>query len=236
MKILNILKYILILIFLIIIYHASLYLISLFDSAPLYENAYKSAQTLAKEGQLYALLPNEVIDTGADVLIIDQSYCIDNKNPVESYLKMRRNYKEGLTEFTLHDTPGEPLSYLNDYRDENGYPVPDHEGFMDIQEFLSFLEGKVRVSIEYARYYFGSIVFYRPLLLLLDLTGIRILQLIIMIALFVAFAYLLYKKLGKNIMFSICFPLTIVGYFITSYTLQQAPLMILTIICSIIIC
>ena len=61
------------------------------------------------------------------------------------------------------------------------------------------------------------------------------LQLIVFIALFALLVFLLYKKLGKRIMFAICLPLNLCGYFFISYSLQQAPAYMVMMIFAIIV-
>ncbi len=227
-------KYLLIFILLIMIYNFSLYLVSLFPSSMIYENCVKSANQMKKEDYAYVIAFPYNVDNATDALIINEAYSIDNTNPVESYLKVRKNYNKDMVEYQQKDTTHDLLTYSKNKVDADGNPVAD-DGYYIFAELFETLSGNLITSVNYARYYHGYLVIYRPLLLLFDAFGIRVLSFIMFLILFVVLAYELYKKLGKFAMFAICFSLIAFDYLATSYSLQQAPIMALTIITSIIV-
>jgi len=227
-------NYVLIFVLLIAIYNFLLYATSLFPSSLIYENCVKSAEQMKKEGYAYYVLFPYTIDNATDALMINEAYSIDSSAPLESYLKVRKNYNKDVVKHQLPDTSHDLLTYSQNKTDENGKPMSDN-GYFIIDELIETLNKNLTTSVNYARYYHGYLIFYRPLLLLFDAFGIRVLNLILFLIAFLILAYELYKKLGKFNMFAICFSLIAFDYFATSYSLQQAPIMLLSVIASIIV-
>ena len=227
-------KYILTMIILILMYNLLLYGISLFPSEWIYDNCLKSAELLMEEGGVYSIKPSFFcVDNFSDALIFNEAYSIDCNTPLESYLKARKNYNKEITEYELPDSTRE----LSSYRDNtiiNGIPQAD-EIYDTPEELLLFLKGNVKTSVDYARYYHGYLVLYRPLLLLFDAMGIKVIQLLIFLTLTILLAYKIYKKMGIRITFSIIVSLVLFDGIAISYSLQQAPLFLVVLITCIVV-
>lgn len=98
-----------------------------------------------------------------------------------------------------------------------------------------FLNGHINTAVEYTRYWHGFLVFLRPLLLIFDISQIRILFTIIFICLFIALFYLLKKEFNFKIMFIwlISFLSIYISYI--GYSLECTPIFMLSIISCIIL-
>lgn len=102
-------------------------------------------------------------------------------------------------------------------------------------ELSLFLNGSIDTAVEYTRYWHGFLVFLRPLLLIFDITQIRILYTIIFIYLFIRLFYLLKREFNFEIMFIwfISFLSIYISYI--GYSLECTPIFILSIISCIIL-
>lgn len=224
----KILKYGIAFIVLIIIFHLLLLLSSLFPSSWIEENVKESSQRLSLEGNLplftrYLTVTN---NNYTDSIMINACYSIDSTNPVFSYLSVRKNFKEGLTTTQLEDTQGELKSISSTSSQDRYNPV---------EELSEFLDDRVDTSITYARYWHGYLPFLRILLIFYHITEIRLLLLILFVILLAALFVLLKKKLGLSISFIFTFSLLVYDYFFVSYSLEGAPIFIVTMLACIIL-
>lgn len=177
MKLRRVLKYLLIFVFLIIVYNLLLLLVvQLPKSNNLYKNCLNSATTLANEGGFFSPVLLETIDNHSDALIINESFSIDNENPIVSYLLVRRSYDKEQTKYFVSNQYGNLSSYFLNKVDENGIPIADTElgCFSHCMELYNFMKGKVNISTEYARYWHGYLLLFRPLLYIFNITQIRL--------------------------------------------------------------
>ena len=110
-RILKVLKSISVLIGLIIMYNVLMILICLFPSEWIYDNCLKSSKTLLAEGNMLLHPLLEETDNLTDGLIINEAYSIDFTHPIESYLKVRKNYNKDITLYELPETVGFLHSY-----------------------------------------------------------------------------------------------------------------------------
>lgn len=222
----KIFKYIIIFIITITIFNLLLFASSLFPSKWIEKNVRESADILQKEGNIYYFFKNNELisnDNYTDAIIINEAYSIDNKNPIYSYMSARKNYKEGITKNSNVDVTQELISLTNT------------KVYDPVDELQLFLDGKINTSITYARYWHGYLPIYRTLLIIFNISQIRIFLLIIFIILFSYFIYLVIKKIGilESIIFA--FSLIAEGYFFVSYSLECAPVFLVMIISSIIL-
>ena len=229
----KILKNIATFLLLIIIYNLLLYSICLFPSELVYDNCLKSAKQMQAEGGFTnTITPLTNFDNYTDILIINESYSIDNTDPLESYLKVRKNYNKEYTKVVLPDKNGELRAYFDDKYDENGNPL--NSDYDTILECLNFLDKKVSISVEYARYYHGYLVLYRPLLILFDIIGIRIITFIIFLVLFIMLGYELKKKFNLTITIIYLLALFSFDYFLIPFSMQVTPVFLIMMITLII--
>ena len=224
----KLIKYIITFIVIILLVNLFLFLVSLIPSSYIEKNVKESSEILLKEGVKPNVSAIHLVenDNYTDAIIINECYSIDSINPFFSYMSSRKNYKDGLTENQIQDIQGELVSYTENTVDEE---------YDTVKELNMFLNGKVTTSVEYARYWHGYLFFYRILLLFFNIQGIRIIQLLILIALFVGFIYLMKKNFNLLIAFIFGVSLITIDYFYMAYSLQGAPVMILTMIASIIL-
>ena len=183
----------------ILIFNILLYLSCLFDSSLIRENVRESAKILMDQGVDKEVVPLLWIknDNIADAVSINEAYSIDCRHPFESYMKARKNYDPELTKFEAYDYVGEGMSavYVDEFKqDRFGYVY-----FNPLQELYDFINDRVHVAINYGRYWHGNIVLYRPLLLLFDVTQIRMLMLVVYVCLFAYFLYHVHKRFGLSI-------------------------------------
>ena len=220
----KILKYIIIFIGLIIIFNVLLLNSSLFPSILIENNVRESAKILKEQGNYYRISNffETINNNYTDVLMINEAYSINSKNPVFSYMSARKNFKAEVTKHQLTDTYGELVSIGTEYYDPS-------------TELIEFLDGNIDTSIEYARYWHGYLSVLRPLLLIFNVTQIRYLLLGIFVCLLGIMIYLLKKKFNITIAFIYAFALIANGYFFASFSLESSPVYLVMMIASIIL-
>ncbi|MBR3281036.1 MAG: hypothetical protein IKI57_04255 [Clostridia bacterium] len=221
----TIFKYIITFFILIMIYNLSMYLVALIPPSSIELNCESSANIMLRQGYFIDTGFLSQSENGTDGLIINEAFSMDNENPLESYMLMRKNYKKGATKVVLPDKIGQLYTYSENKFDENGNPVPDEE-YSIAKELKETINGKVWTSQTYTRYYHGYMLFYRPLLLVFNITQIRWFMTAILVMLFVAFELLLSKKLGLKyaaIFFGVFLSF---GYFGLGHSLENAPLFV----------
>ena len=155
------------------------------------KNLQKSSEVLIQENEKQIIpLPHktEVLFNYSDVLMLNLIASVDASHPFESTLLSRKSYLPE-QEQTLDTTPTESIPANEQYLEPNKNCL--------IREFYGMMHGDTLThSSEYARYWHGHQVLLRPLLLFLDLHGIRIFLLLAMAILFVAFCIVAGKRLG----------------------------------------
>jgi len=190
---LNIVKFILVFIFLIAMYMFTLFFASSFPSAWIKDNIEESADLLVNRGEGYN------IDVGyktvpifeyTNSLMLNHAYSIDYVHPVQSMILVRKNFVPGMTEI-VHENTSEDLKsakrYYNEYTSET-------DAFQAQELFDSVYENDLTESFEYARYWHGYLVYLRPLLLIMNYNQISFLSQIVF-----CLALALYVTLiGKN--------------------------------------
>jgi len=166
-------------------------LINLIPTELLLSNLKKSSETLINENEKqYVLLPHkaEMLFYYSDTIILNMIASVDSSHPFESGMLSRKSYLPN-QEQEHRTTP--TVSIPADRK----YLEPDINCL--IREFYGMMHGdEIDFSWEYARYWHGHQILVRPLLLLLDLEGIRIFLFFSMALLFGTFLYFLSKKLG----------------------------------------
>ena len=228
-------KYLLTFFGLILLFNVLLFLICLIPSSKIEEKVKESAEILYEQGPYYLVVKSVNIynDSYTDSVIINECYSVDNETPYESYMKARKNYKKGQTLTELEETTGEGVTanYFKDIEQED----VSSSHYNSIGELYDFMEGNITSSLNYGRYWHGYLVFYRPLLLLANISDIRTLNYILFCVLFLTLIILLYKRFDLNI--AILFFLVIIcnGYLSASFSLESTPIFLVSIIASIII-
>lgn len=218
--IVKILKYCITFLSLIFIFNVLLYLVCLFDSNILKKNVEESSAILKNEGYRYKLsnIFNIKNDTYTDALIINEVYSIESEKPYLSYMKVKRNFKRGISNFEAPEEGGEGFTVnYNEFENKEIYSADA------IGELEDFLNGKIHYSTIYARYWHGYLLIYRPLLILFNILQIKHLLFALYLILFVYFLYLIHKQYRKNICVIFGLSLVCSGYFSASYSLSSSP-------------
>ena len=222
------LKYILIFISLIFLFVALLWISSIFSSELIKNNVKESAKILVEETnnkEVYAIYRghNIYLDNYTDALMINTAYSIDNSTPLYSSFMARKNYIPGKTTEVISEKVGE-LKSDSSYRKLN-----------QVGELSDTVNGKVLSSFEYARYWHGYLSYLRPLLILFNVNGIRILFSIILILLGITLLYLIVKKFNYITGIIFLIGLIFVDYTYIGFSLQGTPVFIIMMIASIIL-
>ena len=236
------LKYIITFFCLIALFNVLLYLSCSFPSSLLEKHVKESAKIIGEEGDYPSRGFFAAVENITDGLQVNQIYSVDSEDPINSYLLVRKNYKKGLTKVVLPDAQGPLLSYSEDIYDEDGNPQHDtpiikeiagYETYSDykiISELNNFVDGKVTISQTYSRYYHGHLTLFRPLFLLFNITGVRTVMSIVLITILVISTALIYKKIDFRFAIFFVTLLVLYGYFSTSQSLQQSPLLLVTMV------
>ncbi len=237
-KIIKLFKYIIAFIGLILTFNLLLFLSSLFSSNLLEKNVKESAETLLIEGNKYQIIKTLDVynDNYTDSIMINTAYSIDNTNPIYSYMSGRKNFNNQITRNSLEDTSGELIS-INPSNEESikNNSIIVSEKYEPVIELNEFINGKIHTSINYARYWHGYLPFLRILLLIFNISQIRIFLLILFTIILFYLVYLINKKLGTIIAFLFGFSLIVYDYFLVPYSLQNAPIFLVMLISCIIL-
>lgn len=237
-KIIKLFKYIIAFIGIILTFNLLLFLSSLFPSNLLEKNVKESAETLLIEGNRYQIIKTLDVynDNYTDSIMINTAYSIDNTNPIYSYMSGRKNFNNQITKNSLEDTSGELIS-INPSNEESikNNSIIVSEKYEPVIELNEFINGKIHTSINYARYWHGYLPFLRILLLIFNISQIRIFLLILFTIILFYLVYLINKKLGTIIAFLFGFSLIVYDYFLVPYSLQNAPIFLVMLISCIIL-
>ena len=169
----QIVKYTLVFIILICVYLASLICSSIIPTKWIESNSKKSSEEIITYGG-----EKEIVRIGnkyviaflfTDALMLNTAYSIDTSTPLASPMLARKNYIPGQTQRVFMDLNGN-LGASENYKADNGdiYQVPEFYGLMHGENIAD--------SFEYARYWHGYKLFLRPLLLVFNYSGIRIIN------------------------------------------------------------
>lgn len=228
----DILRYILIFIILIGIYVAILTLTSLIPSSMLEENVHSSSETLVQEGEKVTFnlkYKEENIFTFTDALMINTAYSVDSAHPIDSFMLARKNYIPGQTKEVYPDGQynlGANKKYINH---NNG-------DLYQTKELYGLMHGdNIEDSYEYARYWHGYLAVLRPLLLLFDYSGIRIVLFLATAICVVSLVALICKKI--NILSGIIYGIGLlsISIFIVSKSINEILIFLVAFIASIIL-
>lgn len=231
-------KYIVTFILILFLYNLSLFLVSILPKTEsLYNNCLSSSITLKNEGEFYIPLYVEGLDNNTDALIINEIYSIDNLDPLDSYLLVRKSYDKDVTMHIVSDQYGNLSTFSLNKVDDNGEPVPDSQFniFSQCKELYKFMIGEINISTEYARYWHGYLVIFRPLLYILNISYIRIILAVLFLLLFLYLLKNLKSVFNIPVVASFGASMLCCGMFTASASFQQAPLLFLILISSLIL-
>lgn len=188
----------------------SLVVICLIPKSYIDSNVKKSLNTLKKEG----LFPrvkfgyNYLLDNYTDALMINTAYSVDSNKPLESAILMRRNYSSDRNDIKLAEIGNENT----------------------IQNLSDTIDGKNTEYYEYSRYWHGYLLILRPLLVLTDYTGIRIILTLLINLLFIMATYLIYKKININFAISFFISMIVVSIHLIGLSIQYSSIYIIALL------
>jgi len=221
-------KYICVFLILIAVFVSTLALSSIFTSKSIYHNVKESSKVLLKEGNRKIIyIPYRGIemqfDNYTDALMINTAYSIDSETPLYSAFVARKNYIPNVTTRVYEDAVGE-LKSSSKYKYHN-----------EVGELRDLVNGENVESFEYARYWHGYLTFLRPMLLIFNITQLRVISTILLIILSIFLAVALRRK--TNIIVSIIFLLSLwsVEYFYLGFSLQGIFVFLIAVISSILL-
>ena len=228
MKNKGIIKYICVFIILIIFFVVSLALSSIFSSKHIYDNVKESATVLLEEGNRKVIyIPYREtkmqFDNYTDALMINTAYSIDSEHPLYSAFVARKNYIPCVTTEIYEDSVGE-LKSSSKYKYHN-----------EVGELNDLVNGEEAESFEYARYWHGYLIILRPLLVLFNISELRVILTILLIILAIALAIIISKKINWITAIIFLTGLLSVEYFYLGFSLQGIFVFIITMISSIVI-
>lgn len=224
----KIFRYLIIFVLLICSFVALLTITSCIPSKSMFNNVEESSQLLLEEGNRKIIyIPYRrakmEFDNYTDALMINTAYSIDSKNPLFSAFVARKNFIPDVTTEVYQDQAGE-LKSSSKYKYHN-----------EVGELNDLVNNEKAESFEYARYWHGYLIILRPLLVMFNLTQIRIILTCILIVLFIIFIIFLYRK--SDIVTAIIFSTCLLGieYFYLGFSMQGIFIFLIMMIASIII-
>lgn len=221
-------KYICVFVILIIAFISTLTLSSMIPSKNIYNNVDESAKVLLREGNRKIIyIPYRQIemqfDNYTDALMINTAYSIDTKTPLYSAFVARKNYIPNVTTKIYEDAVGE-LKSSSKYEYHN-----------EVGELSDLVNGENVESFEYARYWHGYLTVLRPLLLIFNLTQLRVILTILLIILSIILAIILYKKTNIFVVIIYLLGLWSVEYFYLGFSLQGIFVFLIAVTSSIVL-
>lgn len=231
-RLINGFKYGLVITLLLLIYMILLIVTNMIPSNILEKNIKESADTLVKQGELRKIdlkYKEEYIFNFSDALMLNMAYSVDSKKPFDAMLLSRKDYISGVTEeenTTATENIGADPRFIES-------STGDVAHTKELKQLMYHKD--IKESYEYARYWHGYMIVLRPLLALLNISQIRILFTIIILALSVALVFLLYKKL--NLLTAIIFLIGLFScsVFMVGQSLSEIPVFVVALTTSIIL-
>ena len=223
LKVKSVIKYILIFAALIACYNGLLYGVCKIPSSMMKGTVEKSAEILKGQGIRYNFAFYAYNDNETDALMVNNAYSIDSEKPVDSYMWVRKNYDPMITKVLEDETLGELISYdKTDSINTGMYHTPD--------ELEAFVDGKITHSISYQRYWHGYLVFLRLLLLVFNVTELRVVRLLILGAVLLYLLKLLKRSLGIKAMFGMLAIFVLYEFYSIPASLASFPVTLITML------
>ena len=155
--------------------------------------------------------------------MLNAAYSIDSRNPLESAMLARIDY-----------VPEKQQKYHEDTITLDNVKV--NEGYNVKEQLKKTVDGDIKETYEYARYWHGYISIIRPLLIFFSFNEIRKILICVFAMLAMLLMMLLYKKINFKYCFIIILSLLVSEYFFMGLNLQGTFTFIIAMLASIIIC
>lgn len=226
-------KYALTFLGIVLFFNVSMYLVCLFDSERLDDNARQSCETILNQDAYPVLCyPLDIKnDNITDALMINEMVSVNSTTPYESYMKIRKNFRAGQTTQEIRNHVGENMCTF--YDEELGQERCASYVYCTMDELRDFLAHRNHIAIGYGRYWHGYLTIFRPMLLWLNVTQMRAVLLGVFIALYALLMRLTYKRLGRDVTVIFGASLLCCGYFSAYFSLQGAPVFLVMAISAI---
>lgn len=225
LKIKSVIKYIIIFVALIACYNGLLFGISRIPSSMMKSTVEKSAEILRGQGIQYGFSVYALNDNLTDALMVNNAYSIDSEKPVDSYMWVRKNYDPMITK----ELDGENLEGLASYDKTDKVT----EVYDTTNELYDFLDGKITHSIPYQGYWHGYLVFLRLLLLIFNVTELRVVRLLILGVVVLYLLKILKRNFGLKAMFGMLAIIILYEFYSVAASLSSFPVMLITLLFSI---
>lgn len=212
-KIKKSMKYFFVFIIILFLFITLMFFNVLIPQDKLENNVRKSLKTFKTEGNFpkikYGI--NYILDNYTDALMINTAYCIDNKDPINSALLARRNYQSDRDDINLAEVDSES-------------PILNLELTLNRQN---------KEYYEYSRYWHGYLIYLRPLLLITDYEGIRLILLTSVNILFVITTFLICKKINWKIAIAFIISMVASSIYLIGLSMQYSSIFIIFLSTSI---
>ena len=223
LKFKSVIKYILIFAALITCYNALMYGVCKIPSNMMKATVEKSSEILKGQGIRYKFSFYTYNDNETDALMVNNAYSIDSEKPFDSYMWIRKNYDPLITKVIEEETLGELISYdKTDSINTGMYHTPD--------ELDAFLDGKVTHSIPYQRYWHGYLVFLRLLLVIFNVTELRVVRLLVLGAVLLYLLKLLKRNFGIKAVFGMLAIFILYEFYSIPASLGSFPVTLITML------
>ncbi len=220
----SIIKYISIFIALIACYNGLMYAVCKIPSSMMKSTVEKSAEILRGQGIRYRFAFYAYNDNETDALMVNNAYSIDSEKPFDSYMWARKNYNPEITKEVQDETQGELISYDKTDTIVEDYNAPN--------ELYDFLEGKITHSISYQRYWHGYLIVLRLLLLVFNVTELRVVRLLVLGGILYFFLKQLKRNFGFKAVFGMLAIILLYEFYSIPATLATYPVVLITILFS----
>ena len=219
----SVIKYILIFAALIACYNGLLYGVCKIPSSMMRATTEKSAEILKGQGLRYYFSFYAYNDNETDALMVNNAYSIDSEKPVDSYMWVRKNYDPMITKVLENENLDELIAYdKTDSINTEKYNTPEELG--------AFVDGKITHSISDQSYWHGYLVFLRLLLLVFNVTELRVLRLLILGAVLLYLLKLLKKNFGIKAVFGMLAIFALYEFYSIPASLASFPVTLITML------
>lgn len=225
LKIKSIIKYISIFVVLIACYNGLLYAVCNIPSSMMRATVEKSAEILRGQGPRYSFAFYARNDNYTDALMVNNAYSIDSEKPFDSYMWGKKNYNPAITKEIEDEPIGELISY-----DKTDSVVSEYN---TCNELYDFMDGKITHSVTYQRYWHGYLVFLRLLLLIFNVTELRVVRLLVLGVVVLVLLKMLKKNFGIKAVLGMLAIIVIYELYAVPAALASFPVLLITLLFAI---
>lgn len=173
-------------------------------------------------------IPSATLSYSTDAIMINNAIYQDNKSSVYNAM-MNPRYEDGTG--NVANSLFQVLNYdkLQDIKPQRAVMTPV-DSFRDDDNTAHELE-----TMYYPRYWHGYLLFLKPMLLVLDVSEIKLLMMAVQILLAAITLFLINRKIGTGVAFAFLTSLIVLNPVTAALTFQENTIYILTLICAFLI-